>query len=134
MTSSAGEEASATTICHRHIEVCRPSQNEVPAPFAQQGCDPDDVRVAKVQGRIVGAYWLVPGSDEERHCFRIRALAVCRSYRGKGIGLWLLAHALGIAEVRGGRTVTASIENAAFFRKLGFETDGAGTRLDLTAE
>lgn len=92
------------------------------------------MRVAKVQGRIVGAYWLVLGGDKERHCFRIKALAVCRSYRGKGIGRWLLAHALGVAEVRGGRTIVAPIENAAFFRKLGFETDSAGTRLDLTAE
>ena len=129
---------------YRDVKIYRPFPDDVPAWLSRQGCNLDDVRIAKLapaaaerQGvrpppDIVGAYWLVRHTD--KNLYEIKALTVCERFRRRGIGRWLLGHALGIAETRGGRVVVAPKTSAAFFRKAGFADEGGSLRLRLTPE
>lgn len=131
-------------VSYRDVKIYRPFPADVPACLSRQGCDLDDVRIAKLDPAaaqregmrlakdVIGTYWLVRRADND--LYEIKALAVCRRFRRRGIGGWLLGHALGIAETRGGRVVAAPTAAAAFFRKAGFADEGGGLRLRLTPE
>ena len=110
--------------------VYRPFPDEMPVDLVGDDAPLDDVRVAKLDGSVVGAYRLARVADDR---FAIVALAVRAAHRGVGIGRWLLGHAIGIAESRGGRTVEAC-GPAGFLVPMGFVASGARFRLDLTPE
>lgn len=121
----------------QQVKVYRPFPSEVPADLVGADAEVDDVRVAKLDGVVIGAYWL---ARIDAHRFEIKALAVYGRHRGQGVGRWLLGHALGIIESRGGRIVDAPHCAAGLFRKAGFEpvrAEGAEDRrlrLHLTPE
>lgn len=115
----------------RDVEVSTPRAAEMPVDIVGAGVEPSEVRVAKLRGRLIGAYHLVR-VDEQR--FAIRALGVCAPARRRGVGRWLLGHALGVAESRGGRFVQAPDGAAGFFRKAGFAEDARGLCFTLTQE
>lgn len=82
------------------------------------------IRVAKTgmeqdEGRIVGVY-LCTVLTPARH--RLEALAVDRAWRQRGIGSWLVGHALGVSESRGAREFEARAGTAAdgLLERLGF--------------
>ena len=103
---------------------------EVPSDLVGDGAELNDVRVAKFDDRVVGAYRLAKvGADR----FEIAALAVYPDFRGVGIGRWLLGHAIGIAESRGGRVIDATGPER-FFLAAGFIPQDRGFRLLLTPE
>lgn len=130
------DEAPITALSHRDIKIYRPFPQDLPSCLSSQGCNLDDVRIAKLASAartsIVGAYWLTKGSEED--LYELKALMVHERYRQRGIGRWLLGHALGIAETRGGRVIAAPNAGATFFRRAGFEDEGRGLRLSLTPE
>jgi len=92
----------------------------------------DLVRVAKLAGRVVGAYGIRPLTPTR---YELVALVVAEGWRGKGFGRWLLGHAIGLAESRGGREILVRGQRpAAFLRRFGFEPAGADLLLELTPE
>lgn len=116
---------------YRDVEVLTPHAAEMPVAIVGADVEPAEVRVAKLRGRLIGAYHLVR-VDEQR--FAIRALGVCVPARRHGIGRWLLGHALGVAESRGGRFVQAPDGAAGFFRRAGFAENAHGLCFTLTQE
>ena len=124
-----------TVRSYRDVTVYRPFPGEAPVDIVGADAPLDDVRIAKLNGdaaerRIAGAYRLAPVEADR---FEIVALAVYPAYRGVGIGRWLLGHALGIAESRGGRLVDAK-GPAGFLVPAGFERHNCGFRIVLTPE
>lgn len=92
----------------------------------------DLVRVAKLDGRIVGAYGIRPQTPT---CYELVTLVVEAGWRGRAFGRWLMGHALGLAESRGGREVLVRGQHhAAFLQRFGFEPSGSDLRLELTPE
>lgn len=91
------------------------------------------IRVAKIERRIVGVYLTVAESDT-RH--RLIALAVLPEERGRGIGSWLVGHALGVSETRGAREVTVSAGTPAdgIFERLRFTRDADQWRMAIDPE
>ena len=62
-------------------------------------------------------------------------LAVAPPYRRKGLGRWLLGHAIGLSETKGGREIL--VRNArprGLFERAGFELHGDDLLLTLTPE
>lgn len=100
----------------RDARVFRPCPGEAPWPDA----DPAWTRVAKVDDAVVGAYEIERVSALR---FRIKALWVDAAFRGKGLGRWLLGHAIGTAESQGGREIEAPA-GAPFYRCYGFRPSG----------
>lgn len=103
------------------------------------GCDevapPDDwdlLRLARCGDEVVGLYVLVPLNAMR---YRLELLLVDPRYRHRGFGRWLLGHAVGLAETKGGRHLQlAGGRSGRFFRRFGFVPDGDGLRYDLVPE
>lgn len=119
-----------TSNSYPDVTVYRPFPGEVPTDLVGSNAALDDVRIAKLGGRVVGAYRLARvGADR----FEVVALAVYPPYRRAGIGRWLLGHAIGLAESRGGRIVEA-VGPACFLESAGFVRCVERFRLRLTPE
>lgn len=116
---------------YRDVDVYPPYPHEDPRHLVGTADDGELVRVAKLDGRVVGAYRLVRTGQTR---FAIKALVVDENYRGHGIGRWLLGHAIGIAELKGGRVIDAPLAGEMFFAHSGFEPVGDILRLNLTPE
>lgn len=116
---------------YRDVTVFPPYPDETPTDLLGAG-EPDDlVRVAKLDGLVIGAYRLAQIAETR---FAIKALSVREAYRGRGVGRWMLGHAIGIAESKGARVINAPLAAAAFFAKVGFERQGSRLSLKLTPE
>jgi GNAT superfamily N-acetyltransferase len=126
----------------RDVRVFRPYPDEVPWELlAQSGADEDTlaavleldlVRVAKYRGRVLGAYGIRPLTSIR---FELVALAVAPSHRRRGLGRWLLGHAVGLAESRGAREVLVRGQrHQRLLGAIGFEPDGPDLLLGLTPE
>jgi GNAT superfamily N-acetyltransferase len=90
------------------------------------------VRVAKHEGRLVGAYAIRPLSATR---FELVALTVAEGFRRQGLGRWLLGHALGLAESRGAREVLAHGQaHRRFLARSGFQAHGPDLLLTLSPE
>lgn len=116
---------------YRDVDVYPPYPHEDPRHLVGTADDGELVRVAKLDGRVIGAYRLVRTGQTR---FAIKALVVDENYRGHGIGRWLLGHAIGIAELKGGRVIDAPLAAERFFVESGFEPVGDMLRLTLTPE
>ena len=91
---------------YRDVDVYPPYPHEDPRHLVGTTDDGELVRVAKLDGRVIGAYRLVRTGQTR---YAIKALVVDENYRGHGIGRWLLGHAIGIAELKGGRVIDAPL-------------------------
>ena len=90
------------------------------------------VRVAKAGDQIVGAY-LMTRLETER--FAIDAVVVDAGTRGRGLGGWLIGHAIGVAESKGGRQVICRCAYpGTLFERLGFTGGDTGWQLTITPE
>ncbi len=118
----------------RGFDVYPPYRDELPVdlfepPHSDGFYRPSDppsefVRIAKNSDQVLGIYEL---DRIELGLFRIRSLIVNQSYRRQGVGRWLLGHAIGVAESKGGRQVILGSNRAKeFFRKFDFyEVEGS---------
>jgi ribosomal protein S18 acetylase RimI-like enzyme len=93
-------------------------------------------RVMWHEGVALGVYVLAR-RDETR--FEIKNLAVDARYRGRGIGRWLLGHAIGLAESKGGRVIVVGADRAgpaalALLRRAGFRNHQVSFVLILEPE
>ena len=111
----------------------RPYRDEIPWELLpEQGLDPEWIRVAKLDGEVIGVYAVQPLS---RVLFRIEAVAVAPPYRKQGLGSWLLRHAVGICETKGAQEILAARDpGTSMFALAGFEPDGDLMRLRLLPE
>ena len=123
----------------RSFDVYPPQRGELPIKlFAPPHCDdfyrpaepPSEfVRIAKSPDHVLGIYEL---DSVEKGLFRIRSLIVDRSFRRQGVGSWLLGHAIGVAESKGGRQVDLKTNIAKiFFRKFDFYEVEGNLQYDL---
>ncbi|MEZ5560646.1 MAG: GNAT family N-acetyltransferase [Pseudomonadales bacterium] len=120
----------------------RPYPDEVPwSLLAQAGVDEetlertldlDLIRVAKHDGQVLGCYGIRP---ESPICYELVALAVARHSRGRGLGRWLLGHAIGIAESKGAREIVVRRRGPQpLLSAAGFVPADGGLLLTLTPE
>ena len=119
------------SFSYRDVDIYPPYPHEDPRHLVGVANADDLVRVAKLDGRVIGAYRLVRCGETR---FAIKALAVEADCRGHGIGRWLLGHAIGIAELKGGRVIDTPRAAERFFAASGFEPVGNILRLNLTPE
>ncbi|MFU8817691.1 MAG: GNAT family N-acetyltransferase [Pseudomonadales bacterium] len=126
----------------RDVHIFRPYADELPWELlASVAADEEAlagvlelnlVRVAKYDDRVLGAYGIRPLSTTR---FELVVLVVAEGYRRKGLGRWLLGHALGLAESKGAREVVMRGHNyQRFLSRVGFEPDGADLLLRLSPE
>ena len=111
---------------YRDLGVFQPDEAELPADIVGPG-DAATVRVAKLDGVVLGTYRL---QRQHGARFVLRALGVYAPYRGHGVGRWLLGHAVGVAESKGGRYVAAAAPTPQlrrFLLRAGFVAEGAAS-------
>ena len=99
---------------------------------------PEVLRVAKLGERIIGCYAMnesTPIDDQSARSFSLAMVIVEPNYQGNGVGRWLVGHAIGVAESKGGRHLEARLSGPAdFFRGLGFHVTDDGFRFDMYPE
>ena len=120
----------------RDYPIFRPRKDECPHTLlglcTDEPVDLDDIRVAKHHDNVVAAYKFTRLSPLT---FEIERLGVSETYRNRGLGSWMLAHAIGIIESKGGRQIFVHAPSCDFFSRVGFEAAGSNVlRLTLTAE
>jgi len=123
----------------RDVRIFRPYPDEIPWELLRRDDAPDreypesaQMRVAKLGAEVIGVYVLEPA---ETLRYRLLDLVVAPGYRGRGLGRWLLGHAIGLTESRGGRELLVRGQAPhRFFASIGFEPDGTDLKLVLTPE
>lgn len=118
---------------YRDLRVLEPFAAELPADIVGAG-NPGTVRVAKLDGVVLGGYRLERLRGVR---FALRALGVYAPYRRHGVGRWLLGHALGVAESKGGRSVEAHAASPSlrrFLLRTGFVAEGDSFVFHMTPE
>ncbi len=113
----------------RDVRIYFPLRDEYPVDLLVQGGLAEEdhpdlsqkpfLRVAKCRGEVVGVYYsrvITP----TRH--QMESLAVNPPWRGRGIGSWLVGHALGVSESRGAKELAARANTSAdgLFQRLHF--------------
>ena len=125
----------------RDIEVFRPYSNEIPEdllidhfdqPTAALGLAAEMIRIAKLGEEILAVYAMDRGDGVT---YLLHALAVTPAARKRGLGRWLVGHAIGVAESKGARHVLVKArQRGRFLRRIGFVEDPRGMRFDLIPE
>ncbi|MDZ7669210.1 MAG: GNAT family N-acetyltransferase [Gammaproteobacteria bacterium] len=131
----------------RNVEIYRPYPDEVPWDLLETTesaeadlaavLELDFLRVAKLHGTAAGAYGIRPLTAIR---YELVVLVVAEPYRRRGLGRWLLGHAIGLAETKGGREIVArgtAARGAPAQRLLGavgFAPQGSDLLLRLTPE
>ena len=99
---------------------------------------PDVLRVAKLGECIIGCYAMHEPTlidDQVARTFVLAMVTVEPNYQGNGVGRWLVGHAIGVAETKGGRHLVAELPGpAAFFTGLGFQPTAGGFQFDMHPE
>lgn len=94
--------------------------------------DADLMRVAKLGDETVGVYVI---RRLEPTVYELCNLAVAPARRRRGLGRWLLGHAVGIAEAKGGREIRVRNTPAkGLFARFGFAAAGPDLVLVLSPE
>ncbi len=117
----------------RKVPVFRAYRDEIPWELMpRDDIEPEWVRVAKLDGEVIGVYAVHPLSRVE---FCIDVVAVAPPFRGQGLGSWLLRHAMGVCETKGAQQIVTDGEpGTSMFALAGFVADGGCLRLTLIPE
>jgi GNAT superfamily N-acetyltransferase len=124
----------------RDVRIFQPYRDEIPWELLGEGdtmdhavADGERMRVAKFSDEVIGVYVIVPQGPLS---YRLELLVVADAFRRRGVGRWLLGHAIGLAESKGGRELVVSTRgNVRLFVAAGFETHRAAElRLLFTPE
>ena len=131
----------------RDAKIYRPYTDEVPWDLLEAAGGEENalrevlelnlLRVAKYDDRVVGGYGIRPLTPTR---FELVALTVADAYRRKGLGRWLLGHAIGLAESRGAREIVVRAQRhqvrarSSFLAGVGFSVDGSDLLLTLMPE
>lgn len=94
--------------------------------------DADFMRVAKYRDQAIGVYVVRALTPT---VFELTNLAVAPGYRRRGLGRWLLGHAIGLAETKGARELRVrSAPLRGLFAAARFISDGTDLLLLLEPE
>ncbi len=120
----------------RDYPISRPHEDEIPTKLLELSDDApidlDNIRVAKNGNEVVAAYLFKRLSPLQ---YAVEAIGVVCSHRQRGLGSWMLAHAIGMIESKGGREVIVRRSRCGFLERFGFVRGGCDElRLTLTAE
>ncbi len=127
----------------RDYEVFRGDANALPASMAdvldQLPSGPEILRVAKLGDQVIGCYAMyMPNATRDgasAPSFELAMVMVEPSLQRNGVGRWLVGHAIGVAESKGGRQLTTRLVlPTPFFEGLGFQRTAEGFRFDMYPE
>ena len=130
-------------IALRDFEVFRGDLAALPEAMAQAlthlGGMPQVLRVAKLGEQVIGSYAmylpLAAQQDTGAQTFVLAMVMVEPSYQRNGVGRWLVGHAIGVAESKGGRYLATQLTQPAdFFIGLGFKSYDGGFRFAMYRE
>ena len=126
------------------VEIYRPYPDEIPWQLLAlaeadeerlfDSADADYMRVAKYRDQAIGAYVIHPESPT---VYVLRNLTVDPAWRRRGLGRWLLGHAIGISESKGAREILVRQPPRSargLFERIGFRPEGDDLRLVLMPE
>ena len=130
------------TIDYRELEVFRPYEDEFPEALLWEAGADDDccarwraaqmVRIARHAGELAAVYAM---DRLDLTSFQLHGVVVARRWRRQGLGRWIIGHAIGVAESKGGRgIVLPSAGGSRCFSHIGFERQGDHWRYDLIPE
>jgi len=155
VTNDAKLESATTTALPplAELKIGRPRAGELPWQLLldadpsreaiERYATPEWTRVMWHEGAALGVYVL---ARRDTTCFELESIAVDPRYRRRGIGRWLLGHAIGLAESKGARAIEVGIGDSSFdafefLQRAGFRIVENGTpcrdrvlRLDLEPE
>ena len=126
----------------RSVEVFKPYAHELPealletAGLAEETIDQwlaaETLRVAKIGTDVLGAYAMV---RLDAINFELYGVIVEPRIRKQGLGRWLVGHAIGVAESKGGRHLhTSATSGTRMYKKLGFVDSGERLTFDMIQE
>lgn len=126
----------------REIEIFKPYNNEFPESIltgegATDACievwlESQTLRVAKIGATVLGCYAMDRNSTFE---FQLHGVVVDPPVRKQGLGRWMVGHAIGVAESKGGRHLRLAEKRASrCFDHIGFIKSEAGWQFDLIQE
>lgn len=108
MSACSGVELQAP----RRFPIYRPHWHERPTQLLARDISDDTeldwIRIAKNDGEVIAAYEV---EQNDTWNFSVLTLKVAESYRNLGLGRWMLLHAVGLIESKGGRIVHARCRN-----------------------
>ncbi len=117
----------------RQIEVFKPYDQELPHSLLEEEAFSDEtiarwldaeiLRVGKLGSEVLGVY-AMERADATR--FLLHGVVVSRSTRKQRLGRWLVGHAIGVAESKGGRHLQAAGNRSSrLYMRMGFtQRDG----------
>ena len=126
----------------REVEIFKPYGNEFPEYLMlDAGCPTEAfahwenselLRIAKRGHEILGLYAM---ERRNQDIFELFGVIVEPQVRKQGLGRWLVGHAIGVAESKGGRRVTLPHTGASrCFAHIGFQPAEVGWFFDLIPE
>ena len=106
----------------RRFPIYRPHWHERPsellARIVLSETELDWIRIAKHHSEVISAYEI---EQTDTWNFSLLSLVVTRSYQNQGLGRWMLLHAIGLIESKGGRVIHARCpSHQEFFTRVGF--------------
>lgn len=106
----------------RRFPIFRPHWHERPAELLERAfsseTELDWIRIAKHGNTVVSAYEI---EQHDSWNFSLKSLVVSPEYQNQGLGSWMLLHAVGVIESKGGRFVHASCGGKqSIFSRAGF--------------
>ena len=130
-------------LTHRDYDVFRGDPAALPREMAEvyraMQPPPDLLRVAKIREKVIGCYAMhspeSSHSDEKPGLFELGMVMVLDTYQHNGVGRWLIGHAIGVAESKGGRELLVPLPApAGFFQSLGLRQVPGGFLYEMRPE
>ena len=126
----------------RSVEVFKPYASELPEALLEaerlseqtidRWFDAETLRIAKIGTDVLGAYAM---DRIDAINFELHGVIVDPRVRKQGLGRWLVGHAIGVAESKGGRHLhTRATSGTRMYKALGFEDSGDQHTFDMIQE
>lgn len=124
----------------REIEVFKPYANEFPEHLLAEADEAvvtawqaaETLRIAKQREEILGVYAM---QRIDSAWFELLGVVVAQPARHQGLGRWLVGHAIGVAESKGGRHLRVRASGGSrLFAAMGFARDARGLYFDMIQE
>lgn len=106
----------------RRFPIFRPHWHERPTTLLardfSRDAELDWIRIAKDKSDVIAAYEI---KQNEEYDYSVLSVSVFEPYRNQGLGTWLLLHAIGLIESKGGRIIQFRCrEHPNFVQRVGF--------------
>lgn len=126
----------------RELEVFKPYANELPEALLEEvelndgevaaWLGAQTLRIAKKGSDVLGVYAM---DRVDAVNFHLHGVIVTQRLRKQGLGRWLVGHAIGVAESKGGRHLhTHATGGSRMYSRLGFARRGDGHVFDMIQE